>query len=262
MKSAKNMVRKTIVLSIAILCMGIVVGKPVYSLTIATDKPQYEPGEMVTVTGRLTDNGAGIPSANVCVNFTDPHGEPLFSLCPSTNATGYYTVTYTLQSDARAGTYHVTADAEDYGLEASTSFEVLGILLTISTDKPHYNPGALVTTTGQLADHGVGIPSADVCVSIVDPNDELIFGQCPSTNSTGYYTVTYTLATNAVAGTYHVTAEADDYSLQETTTFEVPPGFICGDINDDGIINVGDVVYLVSYLYRGGDPPNPPYCYD
>jgi hypothetical protein len=28
-----------------------------------------------------------------------------------------------------------------------------------------------------------------------------------------------------------------------------------GDITCDGIINVGDVVYLVNYLYRGGDPP-------
>ena len=30
-----------------------------------------------------------------------------------------------------------------------------------------------------------------------------------------------------------------------------------GDVNGDGIINVGDVVYLVSYLYKGGPPPDP-----
>ncbi|UCB52927.1 MAG: dockerin type I repeat-containing protein, partial [Candidatus Zixiibacteriota bacterium] len=28
-----------------------------------------------------------------------------------------------------------------------------------------------------------------------------------------------------------------------------------GDANCDGIVNVGDVIYLVNYLYRGGDPP-------
>ena len=31
----------------------------------------------------------------------------------------------------------------------------------------------------------------------------------------------------------------------------------CGDCTGDGVIDVGDVVYLVSYLYRGGYPPEP-----
>jgi hypothetical protein len=30
-----------------------------------------------------------------------------------------------------------------------------------------------------------------------------------------------------------------------------------GDVNGDGIINVGDIVYLVSYLYRDGPAPDP-----
>ncbi len=34
----------------------------------------------------------------------------------------------------------------------------------------------------------------------------------------------------------------------------------CGDVNDDGIINVGDVVYMVTYLYRGGPAPIPNTC--
>ena len=34
------------------------------------------------------------------------------------------------------------------------------------------------------------------------------------------------------------------------------PDPICvGDANSDDIVNVGDVVYLVTYLYRGGPPP-------
>ncbi|MGB7063482.1 MAG: FG-GAP-like repeat-containing protein [Candidatus Zixiibacteriota bacterium] len=31
----------------------------------------------------------------------------------------------------------------------------------------------------------------------------------------------------------------------------------CGDPNDDCVINVGDIVYLLNYLYRGGDAPLP-----
>lgn len=33
--------------------------------------------------------------------------------------------------------------------------------------------------------------------------------------------------------------------------------FTHGDCNHDGSINLGDVVYLISYLYRSGSTPNP-----
>jgi hypothetical protein len=30
-----------------------------------------------------------------------------------------------------------------------------------------------------------------------------------------------------------------------------------GDCNGDDIVSAGDIVWLLSYLYRGGDPPAP-----
>jgi hypothetical protein len=39
--------------------------------------------------------------------------------------------------------------------------------------------------------------------------------------------------------------------------FTTTPAFIRGDANADGVINVADVVCLVNFLYRGGDPPMP-----
>jgi hypothetical protein len=33
--------------------------------------------------------------------------------------------------------------------------------------------------------------------------------------------------------------------------------FTCGDCNNDGTIDVGDVVYLVNYLYKNGSAPDP-----
>jgi hypothetical protein len=38
---------------------------------------------------------------------------------------------------------------------------------------------------------------------------------------------------------------------------EFESGFIRGDANGDGIVNIGDVVYLVSYLYKSGPAPDP-----
>ncbi|MCK4223809.1 MAG: dockerin type I repeat-containing protein [candidate division Zixibacteria bacterium] len=36
-----------------------------------------------------------------------------------------------------------------------------------------------------------------------------------------------------------------------------PPPFPldAGDANCDGVVDIGDVVYLINYLFRGGDPP-------
>jgi len=33
--------------------------------------------------------------------------------------------------------------------------------------------------------------------------------------------------------------------------------FMCGDVNGDGVVELGDMVKLINYLYRGGPPPEP-----
>ncbi len=35
---------------------------------------------------------------------------------------------------------------------------------------------------------------------------------------------------------------------------------ICGDVNDDGSIDLSDVIYLANYKLKGGDPPPDPIC--
>jgi hypothetical protein len=44
------------------------------------------------------------------------------------------------------------------------------------------------------------------------------------------------------------------YSAQITVT---SGGFLAGDANGDWVVDVGDVVYLVNFLYKGGDQPEP-----
>ncbi|MGB7053999.1 MAG: Ig-like domain-containing protein [bacterium] len=60
--------------------------------------------------------------------------------------------------------------------------------------------------------------------------------------------------------TYHWRVEAVDQADNHSGYQEHPfqfTVFVGGDVNRDGIVNVGDVVYLVSYLYKGGPPPDP-----
>lgn len=37
----------------------------------------------------------------------------------------------------------------------------------------------------------------------------------------------------------------------------VQPPYACGNVNADGIVDVGDLVYLIGSLFRGGDAPDP-----
>jgi hypothetical protein len=40
-------------------------------------------------------------------------------------------------------------------------------------------------------------------------------------------------------------------------SFIMSAGYLCGDANGDGQANVGDVVFLVNYVFKGGPSPNP-----
>jgi hypothetical protein len=36
--------------------------------------------------------------------------------------------------------------------------------------------------------------------------------------------------------------------------------FVCGDVNETGNVDIADIVYLVSYLFKHGPEPDPLYC--
>lgn len=48
-----------------------------------------------------------------------------------------------------------------------------------------------------------------------------------------------------------------------STNYKLSAGFVyptvvlCGDANGNGVVDAGDVVYLINYLYRNGTAPNP-----
>ena len=34
-------------------------------------------------------------------------------------------------------------------------------------------------------------------------------------------------------------------------------GFRCGDASKDGVVDLADAIYLLNYVFKGGDPPDP-----
>ena len=65
-------------------------------------------------------------------------------------------------------------------------------------------------------------------------------------------------------GTFSFTIQAKDASISQKSDTQVlslkvnpGPAFTRGDANSDGSVTVGDVVYIISYLYKGGPAPSP-----
>ncbi|MCK4224970.1 MAG: S8 family serine peptidase [candidate division Zixibacteria bacterium] len=81
-------------------------------------------------------------------------------------------------------------------------------------------------------------------------NVENVFVENPQL---GQWTIEVIAANIAQDG--HVeTPEVDqDFALVATT---IPP-YTRGDCNGDGVIDLGDVVYLINYLFKGGSAPDP-----
>jgi len=52
----------------------------------------------------------------------------------------------------------------------------------------------------------------------------------------------------------------DDYPLMEPWVGSLPLVLVCGDANNDGLVTIVDVVYIINYLFRAGTPPVPVVC--
>jgi PKD domain len=67
----------------------------------------------------------------------------------------------------------------------------------------------------------------------------------------------------SAAGTYGVKVRAKDINDNESSWSDPQPivisevTYICGDANNDLEVNVSDAVWIINYVFVGGDPPDP-----
>jgi len=53
-----------------------------------------------------------------------------------------------------------------------------------------------------------------------------------------------------------LTVIVEDYCNADTLSFMVST-YLCGDGNHDGQVNISDAVWIINYVFVGGNPPNP-----
>ncbi len=51
--------------------------------------------------------------------------------------------------------------------------------------------------------------------------------------------------------------EAANSPQYVNVSLEITQSYICGDANSDGNVNVSDAVYIINYIFIGGNPPDP-----
>lgn len=86
-------------------------------VTVFTDKGTYDPGELVSIQGQVSDGSSiSVPFASVSVQANDPQGKPVHMALLLSSADGSYTDQFTVPPDSATGGYtiYVTASKPGY----------------------------------------------------------------------------------------------------------------------------------------------------
>jgi hypothetical protein len=89
--------------------------------------------------------------------------------------------------------------------------------ITVAVSKASYLHGETVTVTGNLKENDVAVPDEEVTVAIKEPSGEVLATLEAVTDSDGNYSVEWEVPSDAVPGTYTVTATG--LGTSATTTF-------------------------------------------
>lgn len=97
------------------------------SITVATNKPQYSPGDVVSVSGKVQDSQSNaVAGAIISIQINNP---PAYVQTANSDSSGAYSVSFTLAPTSTSGQYtvYVTATSPGYtNGQSQTQFTVAG----------------------------------------------------------------------------------------------------------------------------------------
>jgi uncharacterized protein YfaS (alpha-2-macroglobulin family) len=179
-----------------------------FKVFLSTDKPVYQPGQMIHLRALALDAFDRHAIANQPVEFivSNPNGDKVFRQKVTTSSFGIASADFQLDSQIVTGKYNLQAVLGDTTSERTVEvkpYVLPKFKVDIQTDRPYYQPGARVTGDVQ-ADYFFGKPTSDARVELRgytnDPNRRQtveIFGQ---TNPQGRFHFEFNLPPLAFAG--------------------------------------------------------------
>ncbi|TFH41773.1 MAG: hypothetical protein E4G94_07400, partial [ANME-2 cluster archaeon] len=213
----------------------------------------FEIGENVTIRVNVTDPEGADNIDKVLIKLTHPNSTVMVNNNTMTNIStitkGYiYEYNYTIPDELASKGYwivHVYAnDTSDAKADTLTLFKVISLDVTVNAGGP-YNPGDTVYIDGRvLYFNGTPVDQAAVELNSTDPDNIAVNYTTVYTNTSGYYTLNYTLNGNATIGIYTVKANITKDNLQqiENATYSVEEVLVPSNIR---IVTDRDV-YLIT----------------
>ncbi len=167
---------------------------------------------------------------------------------------------WSLAVRSRATTYTVKAFNNGSQVFSGTDNGASGLGSIVETAKGVYPVGYKGTASGKPASV---IVTSDYDFTASPSGVRWTWAAHAVANLTiDYLNISAELAGPNLSGITHAEIFGDNGAKADPISFtildiEVVPSYICGDANGSGAINISDVVYLINYIFSGGNPPNP-----
>jgi hypothetical protein len=218
-------------------------------------------GEAMIEYARWYGNDLGFaPHTDVMNVFVYDRGAALLveTVGPVEQATGgWYTNKFWI-SDYFTPTYPIRLrfDASDLGSDSEVEAAVDAVTVTLFSMAPHI-------ITEILPDGALGEPYTGELVALTCSEPLTWSDKYGDLAAIGLILSSEGLLTGIASdtGLFTFTAvaqDSDDLMSERIFSFSIRIPFLCGDANSDDQVNIGDAVFLISYIFNGGPEPYPP----
>lgn len=216
------------------------------TITVTTDKPSYNDGDTLTISGSTQDYISGTP---VTIKIISPTGLIVKVDQVDVESDRTYSESI-LPSNMRwmgAGTYQVIVQYGSPDRLAQTTFQFIGTssttqtgntvptnpLITVSIDKPSYMYGNTILVSGTVQQVVPGVP---VTIQIFDPSNSLAYTSSVDISQDGKYanSITITGPYWKLGGTYVILVQNGPPNIRAEVTFTYVtknPYLECPDCN-------------------------------
>jgi hypothetical protein len=202
-------------------------------LTVRTEYPSYVPGEIVRISGSMSEVVRG---EHVTVQIFNPTNTMynIAEVRPDVSSRTFYHEIVVGGSQGLLGEYSVTVVY--VGDRANTGFELAP--LVVRTDRASYPPGGTVTVFGRVQNIIEGVP---VTIQVFNPNDVILTIAQPSVDANRSFSYSFDLiGSTAISGGYRVQATYSEHMSE--TFFTVSSKRSTGEIR---LSEEGDLLFKV-----------------